>query len=50
MVARPQSFLVTKNHLVSGEAVRARAWGSRLATMVEGPWVRTSKVGGDQEG
>ncbi len=50
VVTRPQSFLVTKNHLVAGETDRACAWGSRLATMVENPWVRSSSVGGDQEG
>jgi len=35
LVATPESFLVTKkNHLVDGEAERARAWGSQLAALI----------------
>jgi flavodoxin-like protein len=36
VVAGPESFLVDKkSHLLPGETERARAWGARLATMVE---------------
>ena len=35
LVAEPESFLVTKeNHLDPGEEAHARAWGTRLATLV----------------
>ena len=33
LVAEPESFLVDKhNHLLEGEAERARAWGAALAS------------------
>jgi hypothetical protein len=36
VVAGPESFFVDKkSHLVPGETDRARAWGARLATMLE---------------
>jgi len=31
LVAEPESFLVKENHLVTGEAERAAAWGASLA-------------------
>ncbi len=37
VVASPESFLVDKgSHLLPGELERARAWGARLATEVDG--------------